>query len=78
MKKLFLIIIFTFISFQANAKNAALEKARNAAGQCERKFKTLDLDAKFNCLMKVTYYLEMQDQVLQNQILNLQLNTTGY
>ena len=78
MKKLFLIILFTVFSSQASAKNAALAKARQAASECEKQFKTLNLDNKFNCLMKVTYYLEMQDQVIENQILNLQLNTTGY
>lgn len=78
MKKLILILLVLFFPSQALAKNAKLEKARKEAGECEREFKSLNQDEKFQCLMKVAYYLEVQDGVLQNQILNLQLNTTGY
>ena len=78
MKKLFFIILLTLFSFQAQAKNAALEKARATAGECSKKFKTFDVDGKFDCLTKITTYLELQNVVLQRQILDLQLNTTGY
>ncbi len=78
MKNLILFFCILLFSFQAIAKNAELEKARKAAGECERSFKKLDQDDKFQCMMKVTYYLELQDKVLQKQILDLQLITTGY
>jgi Skp family chaperone for outer membrane proteins len=83
MKKLiiFCAIFFTFSSANAAEakKDTPLKIASKEASECYQKVKdSKNLDDKMDCLFKMTLYLDMKSRKLQQDLLDLQLATTGY
>jgi len=76
-----LFLVFPSISY-AKTRHQALIDQRNKlakeAAQCANDFKKLDEDKKFNCLGKSIDVNSLNIEILQQQILDLQLATTGY
>lgn len=72
-------------------KDTPLNLAYKEADECYKKVKNskpgvvdkiihsnATLDEKIDCLFKIMHYLDMRDSKLQQNILDLQLMTTGY
>lgn len=78
---LIFLIIFPSISY-AKSEYQALRELRNKtydeAVACSKEFKKLNDDKKFECLTKSNNLNSLNIKMLQEQLLELQLNTTGH
>lgn len=76
-----LFLVFPSISYAKTRHQALIEqrdRILKAVQQCSKDFKKLDEDKKFLCHADAINLNSLNIDILQDQILNLQLNTTGY